>query len=1203
MKNAFIALILFNLFGLHTWAQTPHPDLIRAQSFGGADFDEGRDIAIDPNDNVITVGYYQQTVDFDPGPGTTNFTAANDDDIFIQKTDSAGNLQWVVAPAGADDDDQASGVTTDASGNIYVTGFFEGTVDFDPSIAVTNLTSNGSRDIFVMALSPAGALLWARNIGGTSSDRGVRITVENGGVYVTGVFRSTVDFDPGVGTTALTSSGTDDVFILRLDFNGNLVWAKSLEGTGFDQVNDIAVDANGNVYCAGYFTSTIDFDPGSGVNSETTDLFINDGFLLKLDNNGDFEWVHLINDPTTSVNIGQNDVRGISFAPNGNVNICGAFGMPVDFDNNTGTAILSSNGSQDAYVQQLDTNGNHIWVKGYGGTSLDTGDDLVTDANGSIHVVGNFRNTVDFGFSGNGSRTSAGNADWFLLTLDNSGNELALATHGNSTIDISTGVAIDGAGSCYVTGAFTGTVDFDPGSDTLFLSSFTSSDADVFVQKFEHCLPSFSTDVQFSCTGSFTWIDGMTYTSSNNTATHTLINAAGCDSIVTLDLTLGTNNTATDAVTACDSFTWIDGVTYTSSNNTATDTLMNVAGCDSVVTLNLTILNSNTGTDVVSACDSFTWIDGVTYTSSNNTAMHTLMNAAGCDSVVTLNLTILNSTTGTDVVTACDSFTWIDGMTYTSSNNTAVDTLVNSAGCDSVVTLNLTILNSTTGTDVVTACDSFTWIDGMTYTSSNNIAVDTLVNASGCDSVVTLNLTILNSTSGTDVVTACDSYTWIDGMTYTSSNNTAMDTLVNAAGCDSVVTLNLTILNSTTGTDLVTACDSFTWIDGITYTSSNNTATQTLTNVAGCDSVVTLDLTILNSNTGTDVVTACDSFTWINGMTYTSSNSTAMDTLLNAAGCDSVVTLNLTILNSTTGTDVVTACDSFTWIDGMTYTSSNNTAVDTLVNAAGCDSVVTLNLTILNSTTGTDVVTACDTFTWIDGVTYTSSNNTATDTLTNAVGCDSIVTLDLTILNATSFTEVVIACDTFTWIDGVTYTSSNNTATVTLTNAAGCDSLVTLDLTINTVDPAVTVDGFTITADEVDAAYQWFDCTTTLPLDGETNQSLEVDANGEYAVAIAKNGCMDTSECVTITGVGISETTWGSEIRVYPNPTRNTVTIELGALQAQVSLHNAAGQELVVPQSQQQGQTSLSLEALSAGVYLVRIQGQGQQRVMRLVKQ
>ena len=354
----------------------------------------------------------------------------------------------------------------------------------------------------------------------------------------------------------------------------------------------------------------------------------------------------------------------------------------------------------------------------------------------------------------------------------------------------------------------------------------------------------------------------------------------------------------------------------------------------------------NMGIDTVEACDIYTWIDGLTYTASNNTATWTLTNAAGCDSVVTLNLTILESNTGTDEISACVSHTWIDGVTYTESNNTATWTLTNAEGCDSVVTLDLTIAQPNTGIDVVEACDSFTWIDGVTYTDDNNAATWTLTNAAGCDSVVTLNLTILESSSGVDVITACDSYTWIDGVTYTESNNTATHTLTNAVGCDSVVTLNLTILESSTGVEVVEACDSYTWIDGVSYTESNNTATWTLTNEAGCDSVVTLNLTILESNAGTDVIQSCVPYTWIDGVTYAEDNNTATWTLTNAAGCDSVVTLNLSIVDAYATTDVIHACESYTWIDGITYTESNHTATVTLTSTVGCDSVVTLDLTI-----------------------------------------------------------------------------------------------------------------------------------------------------------------------------------------------------------------------------------------------------------------
>ena len=185
-----------------------------------------------------------------------------------------------------------------------------------------------------------------------------------------------------------------------------------------------------------------------------------------------------------------------------------------------------------------------------------------------------------------------------------------------------------------------------------------------------------------------------------NTATHTLINTNGCDSVVTLNLTISSYSSVTDFLDMLDSFTWIDGNTYTSSNNTtATYTLINSNGCDSIFTLDLTINYSNSSTDIINACDSFTWIDGNTYTSSNNTATHTLINSNGCDSVINLDLTI--SVNSTDVINSCDSFTWIDGNTYTSSNNTVMYTLINSNGCDSVINLDLTITNINTLVNIV----------------------------------------------------------------------------------------------------------------------------------------------------------------------------------------------------------------------------------------------------------------------------------------------------------------------------------------------------------------------------------------------------------------------------------------------------------------------------------------------------------------------
>ena len=220
-------------------------------------------------------------------------------------------------------------------------------------------------------------------------------------------------------------------------------------------------------------------------------------------------------------------------------------------------------------------------------------------------------------------------------------------------------------------------------------------------------------------------------------------------------------SSSTDVIVACDSYTWIDGNTYNLSNNTATYLFMNVAGCDSTVTLNLTINNSSSSSSNVTACDSYAW-NGNTYTSSG-TYTWTGMNAVGCDSTAILNLTINSSSSYTVSVSSCDSLHW-NGTTYTSSGSYTW-TGTNAFGCDSTVLLNLTINNSSSSESII-SCDSLHW-NGTTYTTSG-IYTWTGTNALGCDSVVTLNLTINNSSVSSSSISACDSYNW-NGNTYTNS--------------------------------------------------------------------------------------------------------------------------------------------------------------------------------------------------------------------------------------------------------------------------------------------------------------------------------------------------------------------------------------------------------------------------------------------------
>jgi hypothetical protein len=271
------------------------------------------------------------------------------------------------------------------------------------------------------------------------------------------------------------------------------------------------------------------------------------------------------------------------------------------------------------------------------------------------------------------------------------------------------------------------------------------------------------------------------------------------------------------------------------------------------------------------------------------------------------------------------------------------------------------------------------------------------------------------------------------------------------------------------------------------------------------------------------------------------------------------------------------------------------------VTTNGCVSAVGTTAVVMNNpTTGTDVKTACDSYKWIDGVTYTTSNNTATHTLQNAAGCDSLVTLNLTIKHSSTATDVKTACDSYKWIDGVTYTTSNNTATHTLQNAAGCDSLITLNLTINTVDVSVSLIGNVLTAGASGAVYQWIDCNNgNIALPMETGQTYTAVANGNYAVIVTQNNCTDTSNCTNVIITNIASELNNAFINVYPNPSNGNVVVELSNI-AHITVYNLLG-KVILDEEMSKGTNQLNLSEQLNGVYYIKAVVDNRQQVFRIV--
>ena len=690
-------------------------------------------------------------------------------------------------------------------------------------------------------------------------------------------------------------------------------------------------------------------------------------------------------------------------------------------------------------------------------------------------------------------------------------------------------------------------------------------------------------------------INGTTYTTSQVVTDVFPSGAAnGCDSTSITNLTINQSVTTTQNLTACDS-AMINGTTYYSSQ-VATDLFPAGAanGCDSTSITNLTINQSVTTTQSLTACDSAT-INGTTYTTSQVvTDVFPSGAANGCDSTSITNLMINQSVTTTQNLTACDSAT-INGTTYYSSQ-VVTDLFPAGAanGCDSTSITNLTINQSVTTTQNLTACDSAV-INGTTYYSSQ-VVTDNFPSgsANGCDSTSITNLTINQSVTTTQGLTACDSAV-INGTTYYSSQVVTDNFPSGSAnGCDSTSITNLTINQSVTTTQNLTACDSAV-LNGTTYYNSQIVTDLFPSGSAnGCDSTSITNLTINQSVTTTQSLTACDSAV-LNGTTYYNSQIvTDFFPSGSANGCDSTSITNLTINQSVTTTQSLTACDSAV-INGTTYYSSQVVTDNFPSGAAnGCDSTSITNLTINQSVTTTQSLTACDSAV-INGTTYYSSQ-VVTDNFPSgaANGCDSTSITNLTINQSVTITQSVTLCDGDSiTIGGNTYSSSGTYVDV-FAGSNGCDSIITTNLTVHPpINTQVTVNQDTLWAVNANATYQWYTCvngTPTTLIPGATDQFYVATANGEYAVELTENNCTVYSDCDEIILIGISGEALTRELLLYPNPNQGTFTLEIDPWEwgTKVEIYDQLG-HLVYMNSLEAPVSRINLDEVVDGIYILRV--------------
>ena len=520
----------------------------------------------------------------------------------------------------------------------------------------------------------------------------------------------------------------------------------------------------------------------------------------------------------------------------------------------------------------------------------------------------------------------------------------------------------------------------------LNASSNDTAFGTVVINEGEGCAERVLTATPASCYHFTAWNDGNT----NNPRTIT----------VTQDTTFTANFTKTIytgaiQATICSNETYDFNGRALSTSGAYTDTLQTVNGCDSVVTLNLTINPVESTTLSASICEGSVYTENGFNVSEAGTYTQNLQTINGCDSIVTLNLSV-NPVANTNLAVAiCEGSSYTENSFNVSEAGTYTQTLQTVNGCDSIVTLTLTVNPVYNDTITAAICEGTTYNENGFNASEAGTYTQNLQTVNGCDSIVTLTLTVNPVASTTLSAAICEGTTYTENGFNVSEVGTYTQNLQTVNGCDSIVTLTLTI-NPVASTNLTAAiCEGTTYTENGFNVSEAGTYTQNLQTVNGCDSIVTLTLTV-NPVANTNLTAAiCEGSAYTENGFNVNEAGTYMQTLQTVNGCDSIVMLNLSV-NPVADTTIAAAiCEGEIYYENGFMASREGTHTQILQTENGCDSVVTLNLTVYPAyQMGIGAIIH-------EGETYeeygfnVNEEGTYTQILQTVNGCDSIITLNV----------------------------------------------------------------------------------------------------------------------------------------------------------------------------------------------------------------
>ncbi|MGA2823422.1 MAG: SBBP repeat-containing protein [Bacteroidales bacterium] len=750
---AFLLQIFLSCFSLSnfpadaqapTWVWARNPTGVNNEAFEYA-------ISADLMGNVYVGGSFDSpTITF--GSFTLTSPANGNEQLFLVKYDPAGNVVWARS-ATCTYSNVVNSLATDAAGNIYIAGAYDYS---DITFGSVTLVNAGSSDSFLVKYDPNGNVIWARRAGSNGSDGAISVaTGASGDIYITGFFdSSSITF----GSFTLTNTGNDyDMFVAKYDADGNVIWAKSAGGPYSDYGCGIDVDLSGNVYVTGEFGSlTMTIGPFT-LTKQTVNpaLASTDLFLAKYDAGGNVLWAKRAGGNESET------VNSVSVDNAGNVFLPGNYkSQSITLGSSTFTNIDPQ--YNNVFLAKYSTDGDIIWAVSAGGPDDDEIASVSSDKYGNAYLAGYSESpSITFGsYTLPNPISPVGNL--FVTKYDGNGNALWV----KSTLEPSGyphAGAVDTAGHAYICGStgsqqlrFDSTTLFFPYTTNGFFGSFTAKLSNYSVN-IVHTDPVCYADHNGTATANvtggtppFTYLWNTTPPQTTKTATGlqagiykvTVTDASGLVTIgyVTINQPALIQTDIQQVICKGDSLLFNGN--YYSTPGILYDTMVSVKGCDSIIKLTLAVDPLDTTHLFPSICPGGIYNFYGTPLTTPGIYYHMLTSSHGCDSVISVNLTVNPDYFIVNPQTICDGKAYIiGGNTYTIAGN-YLDTLKTVSQCDSVINTQLLVNPSYHYNDQQTICSGQSYVfRGNTYTVTGNY-FDPFTTVLGCDSIFQLSLTV-----------------------------------------------------------------------------------------------------------------------------------------------------------------------------------------------------------------------------------------------------------------------------------------------------------------------------------------------------------------------------------------------------------------------------------------------------------------------------